>query len=153
MILSQKILFLMLILMVLNLLGTMGDLALLVVGARLDMCLVNFNWSHCFSSYFISHLPRICSNHSLLLIFVLSWTPTKTRIFRFENYWLEYAQCHSCHYIVKSSQDFKPHSSPMNVLNHLLCRVKCNLLDWRINGLNSLDKDIRIVEALIEDGH
>lgn len=103
MILSQKILFLMLILMVLNLLGTMGDLALLVVGARLDMCLVNFNWSHCFSSYFISHLPRICSNHSLLLIFVLSWTPTKTRIFRFENYWLEYAQCHSCHYIVKSS--------------------------------------------------
>lgn len=60
--------------------------------AKLDKCLINTGWSHCFSSFFVTHLLRIYSDHSPLLLNARSRIPTRTKIFRFENYWLQYVQ-------------------------------------------------------------
>lgn len=79
--------------------------------AKLDKCLINTGWSHCFSSFFVTHLLRIYSDHSPLLLNARSRIPTRTKIFRFENYWLQYVQWH---HIVSSDRDFKPHSSHMH---------------------------------------
>lgn len=55
----------------------------------------NSSFLHCFNSYFVTHLSKICSDHSPLLITARSQTPPRAKLFGFENYWLEYPQCHS----------------------------------------------------------
>lgn len=85
--------------------------------ARLDRCLVNIDWITFNNNCFISHLPRICSNHSPLLLTTWAQVHTRNRVFRFGNYWLEYPRCHKT---VKNAWNFYPHSNPMHAFSHLL---------------------------------
>lgn len=62
--------------------------------ARLDRFLANSLWLLDFQRISNTHLPRIFSDHSPLLLsaFKSAYTPKKS--FRFDNCWLDYAGCH-----------------------------------------------------------
>lgn len=51
--------------------------------ARLDRCLVNAIWTAFYNNYFITHLPRICSNHSPLFLNALAQAHTRNFVFCF----------------------------------------------------------------------
>lgn len=64
----------------------------------------------------------------------------------FWNYWLEHPRCLE---IVRNAWDFSPHSNPMHAFSHLLSRTIYNILNWRKDGLNSLDFDLKTLESHI----
>jgi len=51
--------------------------------ARLDRYLVNTNGTTFYNNYCISHLPRICSNNSPLLLNAWAWVHIRNNVFRF----------------------------------------------------------------------
>ncbi|KAJ0969863.1 hypothetical protein J5N97_022740 [Dioscorea zingiberensis] len=63
--------------------------------ARLDRVLANNEWLSSFDSYFNRHLSRTASDHSPMLVIAKSNSNHKRRVFRFENFWFDYEQCHS----------------------------------------------------------
>lgn len=107
--------------------------------AWLDRCLVNSNWTDRFDSYFIKHLPCIFSDHAPILLIAFPHSFQTFKIFRFENYWLDYI---GCTYVVKEAWNFVPHANPMHAFAHLVARTRSRLLNWRINCMNSLESDL-----------
>lgn len=112
------------------------------------MSLINIYWSRLFSAYIIFHLPRICSDHSPLLISVVTRASSKSKVFHFENYWLEYPLCHNT---IRKAWNFTPHSTTMHRFTHILSRTRKNLNSWISIGLNSPNKDIQNVELQISN--
>lgn len=110
---------------------------------RLDRWLANTHWTSRFSSYLNSHLPRISSDHSPLVLTAYHKTLVKGKVFLFDNYWLGYLDCHR---VVNSSWNFNPKSNPMHGFSYLVSHTRSNLINWRIFCLNSLDKDIKAIE-------
>ncbi|XP_039145509.1 uncharacterized protein LOC120282722 [Dioscorea cayenensis subsp. rotundata] len=114
--------------------------------ARLDLCLVNPLWSNSFDSCLVRHLPRFLSDHSPLLMTLVPRNVGKKKIFRFENFWLEYL---GCHVSVRKAWNFVPHSNPMQGVSHLLSRTRDFLLDWKNKGLHPIEVGIEKLEKSI----
>lgn len=107
--------------------------------ARLDRCLVNSAWAANFDVYVTVHLPSICSDHAPLLLKMSARSVGKTIIFRFDNYWLDYLDCHG---IVRNAWNFQPNSNPLHAFYHLVARCKKQLCLWRASGKSSLEKSL-----------
>lgn len=105
--------------------------------ARLDRCLVNVEWNSFFISYNLKHLSCAFSDHSPLLLFVCIQSFQNHKIFRFENFWLDYVGCHSA---VHEAWCFSPHGNPMQAFSH----SRFNLNAWSRSRLSS------IVSALVQ---
>lgn len=101
-----------------------------------------------FSTYNLSHLPSIASDHSPLLVSASKSRAFKPKIFRIENYWLEYFDCIS---IVRNSLLNTLHSSPMHAFAHLHVRIRSNLFSWKSGGLGALDLAIKNIGCQIKD--
>lgn len=114
--------------------------------ARLDRCLANSIWLNSFETCLVKHLPRFLSDHSPLLLMISPRVLNKKKIFRFENFWLDYLGCHS---VVREAWHFKPHSNPMHAVSHLIARTRSMLLEWKSKGLDPLESDIDKLEASI----
>lgn len=69
------------------------------------------------------------------------------KLFCFENYWLEYAECIS---IVRNALNFQLHSSPMHNFAHILARIIKSLLDWICYGVCAMDKAIKDTELQLQ---
>lgn len=91
--------------------------------ARLDLCFVNPVWSSRFDSYILDHLPRIFSDHLPLLLKLFLHYFHKSRVFRFDKFWLDYLDCHA---VVHDVWHFQPHYIPMHGFSHLVARTKTN---------------------------
>lgn len=94
-----------------------------------------------------SHLPRVSSDHAPLLLVALFRSGSKNRVFRFDNYWSEYRECHR---LVSDSMNFLPHSTPLHAFSHLIPRTRSSLTNWRVVGANSLEFDIKATELKIQ---
>ncbi|XP_039116586.1 uncharacterized protein LOC120252479 [Dioscorea cayenensis subsp. rotundata] len=114
--------------------------------ARLDRCLVNPSWSNSFDACLVKHLPRFLSDHSPMLLSITPRIGNKKKIFRFDNYWLDYVGCHEA---VRKAWCFTPHSNPMHAVSHLFSRTRYLLLDWKAKGLCSIDSAIEKLENSI----
>ena len=57
---------------------------------RLDRVFVNSVWSAQFCSTEISHLARVDSDHSPIIIYVLLSSMKKASMFRFQNMWVDH---------------------------------------------------------------
>ncbi|KAJ0986430.1 hypothetical protein J5N97_004786 [Dioscorea zingiberensis] len=107
--------------------------------ARLDRVLANDEWITHFESYYIKHLPRTASDHAPILLTAKFFTYHRRRVFRFENYWFEYENCHDHVCRAWSSVSL---TSPMHTFSHCISRTRSLLSKWKIKGLNQIDKDI-----------
>lgn len=116
--------------------------------ARLDRCLANHNWVYLFSSMENHHLPRACSDHSPLLLAAITRNSSKSSIFHFDNYWVDYNACHN---IIIKTFEANYHSSPMHSMQHCLLCAKHNLILWRRSGLSPIDTELSNLEAEIRN--
>ena len=96
--------------------------------ARLDRCLVNANWTNNYNAQILYHLPRVSSDHSPLLLVASNNALLNRKVFRFENFWFENADCL---YVIHKALCFRPHSSPMHAFAHLLAHVKMEIKSWK----------------------
>lgn len=96
-----------------------------------------------FYSYYVKHLPRVLSDHAPLLLTISPRNFQKMKIFRFDNFWLDYLGCHST---LREAWNFKPHSNLMHAFTHLIACAISKLISWHIGGLNSLDTNISRLE-------
>ncbi|KAJ0972477.1 hypothetical protein J5N97_020436 [Dioscorea zingiberensis] len=111
--------------------------------ARLDRILANNDWLTKFDSYFVKHLPRTASDHSPLLLTAKFYSHQRQRVFRFDNYWLEYDACHS---YVSKAWNCQTRASPMHAFNHLVTRTRSFLCKWKSKKLTPLEESIAQVE-------
>lgn len=114
--------------------------------ARLDHSLVNTSWLDRFSFYTLNHLSRLFSDHAPLLLNVSSHIGNAHKVFRFENYWLDYIGCHEA---VKAAWSCSPNGNPMHVFSHFISRTRYNIISWNRTSLSPLDSDIKNTEAAI----
>ncbi|XP_039144058.1 uncharacterized protein LOC120281255 [Dioscorea cayenensis subsp. rotundata] len=114
--------------------------------ARLDRCLINSLSIDFIGSYIIKHLPMLFSDHAPLLLTLTPRVPIKKKIFRFDNFWLEYLDCHD---VVRETWSLKPHSNPLHAFSHLLSRARTNLIAWKNRDLNSIEASINKLELEI----
>lgn len=115
--------------------------------ARLNRFLANIDWVANFASIANQHLPRSCSDHSPLLLTAHSSISTKKPIFRFDNFWFDY---NNCHYCIVNAFDLDNNSSPMHSFHHSITRARANLISWRSAGLRPIDNEIANLEAEIK---
>lgn len=66
--------------------------------ARLDRCLVNFDWINTFKTNNLRHLNRSFSDHSFLFLSSSTLSHHHKRVFRFDNSWFNFLGCHSAVY-------------------------------------------------------
>ncbi|XP_039141957.1 uncharacterized protein LOC120279156 [Dioscorea cayenensis subsp. rotundata] len=104
--------------------------------ARLDRCLVNLEWSSLFKNCTLKHLSRSCSDHSPLLLSIFANDSRSRNLFRFENFWFDYTDCHS---VVFEALRSPVHDSPLHAFSHLLSRTRFKLSNWKSSGLNSVE--------------
>lgn len=114
--------------------------------ALLDRCLLNPCCSALFETYFIKHLPRLFSDHAPLLLTLSPRIFNRKKIFRFDNFWLDYIDCHSA---VRHAWNFLPHSNPMHAFSHLISRTRAKLISWKKIGLCPIDASINNLELEI----
>ncbi|XP_039118464.1 uncharacterized protein LOC120254413 [Dioscorea cayenensis subsp. rotundata] len=114
--------------------------------ARLDRGLVNSCWLDKFSVYSLKHLPRVLSDHAPLFLKISSHYNSRHKIFRFENYWLDYIGCHEA---VRNAWSCATNGNPMHAFSHYISRTRFNINTWKRTGLSSLDSDINSTEASI----
>lgn len=114
--------------------------------ARLDCGLVNSSWLDKFSSYSLKHLPRLFSDHASLLLDVSSHIGNAYKVFRFDNFWLDYAGCHEA---VRAAWSCSPNGNPMHAFSHFISRTRSNIISWKRFGLCPLDSDIKHTEVAI----
>lgn len=115
--------------------------------ACLDHCSINAQWSSMFNSYKLTHLPKISSNHSPLLLNVVDNTVFRHKIFCFEIFWFENMDCLMA---VLNALIFNAHSSPMHNFAHMLTRIRKALLHVKNFGLGALDSVIRDTEVQLQ---
>lgn len=99
--------------------------------ARLDRCLLNIRYISYFDSYLIKNLPRIFSDHAPLLLTLTHRISLKKKVFRFDNFWLDYIGCHDA---VREAWNFKPHSNPMHAFSYLISRARSKIILGRIGA-------------------
>ncbi|KAJ0971107.1 hypothetical protein J5N97_019066 [Dioscorea zingiberensis] len=107
--------------------------------ARLDLFLANNDWLTNFDSYHNKHLPRTCSDHSPMFLSANFFSHRKKKVFRFENFWFEHAQCHNS---VHKAWNFKPNTSPMHAFTHSIARTRIYLNKWKVRGLSPIDRTL-----------
>ncbi|KAJ0960379.1 hypothetical protein J5N97_001796 [Dioscorea zingiberensis] len=114
--------------------------------ARLDRFLANSDWVSKFDTYFINHLPRTASDHSPLLLTANFHSPHKHKVFRFDNFWLEYDKCHE--HVTKAWYS-RTNANPLHAFTHFTARTKSYLCQWKAKELTPLEKNITQVEEEI----
>ncbi|KAJ0967671.1 hypothetical protein J5N97_024588 [Dioscorea zingiberensis] len=114
--------------------------------ARLDRFLANNIWLTNFDSYYNKHLPRTASDHSPMFLIAKLFAHQKKKIFRFENYWFEYQDCHQQVY---KAWNYRGNGSPMHTFTHYLSRTRSYLSNWKFKSMSSLDKMITQTEEEI----
>lgn len=67
-------------------------------------------------------------------------------MFRFDNNWLEYIDCHNA---VKDAWNFMPHDNPLQACTHLLSRTQIKINSWRSSWVSSIDKALASTEQEI----
>lgn len=72
---------------------------------------------------------------------------TSTKIFRFENFWLENVDCIDA---IKNAFCFQPHSSPMHGFYHIIARIRAQINSIKHYSLGSLERDIKNLEVHIQ---
>lgn len=108
--------------------------------ARLECFLVNLKWSNFFKSYTFSHLTRSFSDHSPIFLTVNLLCTHKKRLFRLENFWVDYLGCHNC---VRDAWNFSPHGNPCMCLLisslalalNSVTSVSLGLITWMLSYL------------------
>ncbi|XP_039118690.1 uncharacterized protein LOC120254702 [Dioscorea cayenensis subsp. rotundata] len=116
--------------------------------SRLDRCLVNIEWNDMFKSYTLKHLQRSFSDHFPLFLTANLFSKHSKRLFKFENFWLEFLGCFEA---VREAFNFTPHGNPMHAFSHLLLRTHNRLKSWSINGVNDVESAIIHTENLIQN--
>lgn len=114
--------------------------------ARLDRCLVNLEWASIFKSYSLNHLSRSFSDHAPLLLSSSSLSANKHSVFRFENFWFDFLECHT---VVREAWLCSPHGNPMQAFSHLLSHTRFKLNQWRWLGVNKVESALIDIEAAI----
>ncbi|KAJ0963246.1 hypothetical protein J5N97_028368 [Dioscorea zingiberensis] len=89
--------------------------------ARLDRFLANNAWLTNFDSYYNQHLPRTASDHSPIFLVAKFFSNKKRKVFRFENYWFEYQDCHQN---VHKAWNHRENGSPMHSFSHYISRTR-----------------------------
>ena len=114
--------------------------------ACLDCYLANPLWLMSFKNYSNQHLARTNSDHSPLFLKAHNFVTNSIKVFRFDNFWLDYEGCHdsilrawSCH----------NNNDPLHFFSHAVTRTKRNLLKWRSMSLSHLDKELQKIKAEI----
>ena len=79
--------------------------------ATLDKFPANTEWISHFEYYANKHLARTLSDHSMLFLKARLFAYRKSRIFRFDNYWLDYSGCHEA---VINAWNATPNGSPLH---------------------------------------
>lgn len=103
---------------------------------RLELFLANSFWILCFHSFLNFHLSWTNSDFSPLFLTTYSHPFNKTKIFRFENFWLEYEDCHNS---VFKAWNIYSSSSPMQVISHSFYPTKSNFIRWRKTSMSTID--------------
>ncbi|XP_039120543.1 uncharacterized protein LOC120256952 [Dioscorea cayenensis subsp. rotundata] len=116
--------------------------------ARLDRCIANSNWISRFNNFTLKHLSRSFSDHSPLLLSVSDSIIRRRFLFKFENFWLDYIDCHS---IVREALQSPSHGNPLHVLSHLLSCTRFKLSQWNRRRHNSLERALSQTESDIFD--
>lgn len=114
--------------------------------ARLDRCLLNPCCFALFDSYFIKHLPCLFFDQAPLLLTLTPHIIWNKKVFRFDNFWLEYI---GCHYALRNAWNFIPHSNPMHAFTHFISHAKSNLISWKKRSLNSIESNINRLDLEI----
>lgn len=107
---------------------------------------MNSIWLDKFSFYSLKHVPRLFSDHATLLLKISSHFGNAHKIFRFENFWLDYIGCHEA---VKTAWSCLPNGNPMHAFSHLISRTRYNINAWKLVGLSPLDSESNNTEAVI----
>lgn len=119
------------------------------VATRLDKAFSNSHWLASFEDPLITHLPRLCSDHSSLL---LSHRPrfSSSKIpFKFEAMWLSHE---SFLHVVESNWSISYNGTPQFVLATKLKILKQNLKIWNRETFGQLSARISEAGQVILDG-
>ncbi|KAG8380712.1 hypothetical protein BUALT_Bualt06G0044500 [Buddleja alternifolia] len=114
---------------------------------RLDRCVANTGWIGCFPRAFVSHLPMINSDHSLLLLTTDSEGFGGPKLFRFENMWIRYS---SCQEVVKDSWLGKIRGSPSFILHSKIKCTRSSLRIWNRSRFGHCQRNISLTKNLIQ---
>lgn len=94
-------------------------------------------------SYTNKHFPRTLSDHAMMFLNGKLYIHSKSKIFCFDNYWMDYL---GCHMTVMKAWNTYPNGTPMNALTYSVARTKYQLIHWRTTGMSSLDTELQKVE-------
>ncbi|KAJ0975885.1 hypothetical protein J5N97_017850 [Dioscorea zingiberensis] len=108
--------------------------------ARLDRVLANNSWLTKFDSYFNKHLSRTASDHSPLFLNARFFSHQKQKVFRFDNFWFEYD---NCHLNVWNAWNNRPRANPMHAFSHSISKTRTLLCKWKTKELTPLEKHIQ----------
>lgn len=116
------------------------------VAARLDRALANAAWMDQFEDPIVTHLPRISSNHSPLLLSHRTRPPLKNFPLKFEEMWLSHA---SFIPLVEQNWAISCSGTPQFVLAQKLKSLKSKLKTWNYKVFGHLKKNIAEAEKVV----
>lgn len=116
------------------------------VVAKLDRVFSNSAWLDTFDDPMVTHLPRLSSNHSHLLLTHRCRTSPKNIPFKFEEMWLPHTSFTA---IVENSWATSVCRNPQYILSQKLKFLKQKLKVWNFEVFRYLKKNIAAAEKSV----
>lgn len=116
--------------------------------ALLDRFLANSDWISTFYSFHNRYLARTNFDHAPLFLTAQIYSHQKTKIFRFDNLWLDYDECHPC---ILKAWNSNLISLSMHAFPYSIACTKKNIIWWKASGMGSIDIEIQNIEQEIKN--
>eukprot|EP00268_Persea_americana_P034025 TRINITY_DN33662_c0_g2_i1.p1 TRINITY_DN33662_c0_g2~~TRINITY_DN33662_c0_g2_i1.p1 ORF type:complete len:402 (-),score=60.83 TRINITY_DN33662_c0_g2_i1:2739-3944(-) len=113
------------------------------VAARLDRAFTNSTWLDRFGDLMITHLPRLSSDHSPLILSHRIRSIPKNMPFKFEEMWLSHNSFKS---LVEQSWSIPVSGNPLFILAKKLKILKGNLKVWNLETFGQLKRNVEDAE-------
>ena len=116
------------------------------VAARLNRALSKSSWIDNFEDPIVTHLPRLSSDHSPLLLTHRLRPVAKNIPFKFEEMWLSYESFTA---VVENSWAIPIQGNPQYILSHKLKSLKYKLKVWNKDVFGLLKRKIEEAEQSV----
>ncbi|XP_042005801.1 uncharacterized protein LOC121754526 [Salvia splendens] len=114
---------------------------------RLDRVFINEQWTSVFEATRITNLPRVASDHGLILVRCKTEvTGEQGRNFRFQNMWLRHERFRG---VVESSWSQPTKAGGLLNLQIKLARLKKVLKEWNRATFGNLQSNLKEAEVVI----